>query len=187
MTRPHLVGLSGSLRSGAYSTGVLHTLSERLGSKAELRVHDLGDLPLYNQDRDGPANPAPVVALREAIASADGLVIATPEYNYGMPGVLKNALDWASRPYGAAPLMGKPVVTISVSPAFTGGVRAQAQLHETLLGTQSLLVPRPQTVIGQVHEKFAQGRLTDEASLDFALGAVDDLLKFIGTSQRLAA
>ena len=126
-------------------------------------------------------------ALRAAVAEADGLVIVSPEFNYGMPGVLKNALDWASRPYGAAPLIGKPVLTMTASPAFTGGVRAQAQLNETLLATQSRLVLRPQTVIGSVHEKIESGRLVDPGSLQFALQAVNDLLREAGFGERFRA
>lgn len=184
MTAVSLLGLSGSLRSQSYSTGILHTLRERTPAGIRLLIHDLANMPLYNQDRDGADAPTEVMSLRNAIAAADGLVIVTPEFNYGMPGVLKNALDWASRPYGEAALRGKPVVTMSTSPAFTGGVRAQAQLHETLLATQSLIVPRPQTVIAQVHEKFAAGRLTDPASLEFALQAIADLLNLIQLNRR---
>lgn len=182
-----LLGLSGSLRSQSYSTGILRTLQERSPERVELVIHDLSDVPLYNQDRDGAEAPAEVSALRNAIAASDGLVIVTPEFNYGIPGVLKNALDWASRPYGAASLRGKPVVTMSASPAFTGGVRAQAQLHETLLATQSLIVTRPQTVIAQVHEKFEAGRLSDPASLEFAWQAVADLLNLVQLNRRQEA
>lgn len=183
-----LLGLSGSLRADSYSTGILTTLQEKLSGDIRLTIHSLADVPLYNQDLDGAAPPRAVAALREAIAAADGLVIVTPEFNYGMPGVLKNALDWASRPYGASSLIGKPAITMSASPAFTGGVRAQAQLHETLLATQSLIVPRPQTVIGEVHKKFAEGRLADQSSLGFALAAVVDLQKFVrAETSRLAA
>lgn len=182
-----LLGLSGSLRAESYSTGIVRSLQEQLSRDVELQIHDLGDLPLYNQDLDGTAPPAAVNALRHAIAAADGLVIVTPEFNYGIPGVLKNALDWGSRPHGAAALNGKPVVTISSSPAFTGGVRAQAQLHETLLATQSMIVPRPQTVIGEVHKKFENGRLVDAPSLQFAAGAIDDLLKLVRGTHRMAA
>lgn len=175
-----LLGISGSLRRESFATAILRTLQDRMGAGATLSLHPLGDVPLYNQDLDTP-EPLPAVhALRAAIAQADGLVIVSPEYNYGMPGVLKNALDWASRRYGAAPLAGKPVVTMTASPAFTGGVRAQAQLHETLLATQSRLLVRPQTVIGAVHEKIADGRLVDEAALKFALAAVDDLVREVG-------
>lgn len=183
-----LLGLSGSLRADSYSTGILTTLQAELAGDVELIIYSLADVPLYNQDWDGAEPPMEVAALRDAIAVADGLVIVTPEFNYGMPGVLKNALDWASRPYGTSSLIGKRVVTMSASPAFTGGVRAQAQLHETLLATQSVIVPRPQTVIGEVHKKFEHGRLVDQPTLDFALAAIADLQNFvrIGPS-RLAA
>jgi chromate reductase len=117
-----------------------------------------------------------VRALREAIARADGLVIASPEYNYGMPGVLKNALDWASRPYGRSALIGKPVLTLTASPAFTGGVRAQQQLNETLLAISARLVLRPQTVIGAVHEKVRDGALAHPETLAFVTAAADHLL-----------
>lgn len=183
-----LLGLSGSLRAGSFSTGILTTLRDELASGVKFAIHDLGDVPPYNQDLDGEKLPTAVTALRQAIAAADGLVIVTPEFNYGMPGVLKNALDWASRPYGAASLIGKPVITMSTSPAFTGGVRAQAQLHETLLATQSLIVPRAQTVIGEAHQKFEHGRLIDGPTLDFALQAIADLQSFIRLGPvRLAA
>ena len=175
----NLLGLSGSLRSGSFSTAILETLAENAPAGVALTLHSLADVPLYNQDLDTEAPLPAVAALRNAIAAADGVVIATPEFNYGLPGVVKNALDWASRPYGAAALIGKPVVTMSSSPAFTGGVRAQAQLNETLLAIGARLVVRPQVVIGEVHAKVQDGRLTDKASLDFALAAVADLVRSI--------
>lgn len=187
MAQVNLLGLSGSLRNGSYSTAVLRALAERVEDGVTLRLHPLGEVPLYNEDLDTAEPLAPVAALRDAIRAADGLVIVTPEYNYGLSGVLKNALDWASRPYGAAPLAGKPVVTMATSPAFTGGVRALSQLHETLLATQSLLVPRPQTVIAEVHKKFENGQLVDEAALEFPLGAIADLAAFLAQPRRLAA
>lgn len=188
MSDIQLLGIAGSLRAGSFSAAILASLKDALPAGAELSLHPLGDVPLYNQDLDTEVPLTPVGALREAIARADGLVIVTPEFNYGIPGVLKNALDWASRPHGASALIGKPVVTISASPAFTGGVRAQAQLNETLLGTQSHLVSGPQVVIGEVHNKIENGRLVDRASLDFALGAVSGLLRTIeAASHREAA
>ena len=180
-----LLGISGSLRRDSYTTAVLRTLADALGPEVALALHPLNDLPLYNQDEDTETPPAAVAALRDAISAADGLVVATPEFNYGLPGVLKNALDWASRPYGAASLIGKPVLTMSASPAFTGGVRAQAQLNETLLATQSRLVVRPQTVIAAVHDKIVDGRLADPLTLQFALQAVGDLVRDIRAAERL--
>lgn len=174
-----LLGLPGSLRAASYARAVLRGLAPRLPPRATLDIRDLR-LPLYNEDEEGANAPGAVQAFREAIRSADGLVIATPEYNHGMPGVLKNALDWASRPYGASALADKPVLVISLSPAFTGGARAHAQVNETLLASGALPLGAPQVVIGSVVEKVRDGRLADEASLQFALAAVERLLAFPG-------
>lgn len=183
--RPRLLGISGSLRRESSNAIVLRSLGEALADRADFDLFPLNDVPLYDQDLDTDTPPAPVQALRDAISAADGLVISTPEYNYGIPGVLKNALDWASRPYGRSSLIDKPVLIVSASPAFTGGVRAQHQLIETLHGTASRVVVRPQTVIGAVHEKIADGRLTDQASLDFLVQAADHLLRDIGVCETL--
>src|SRR5690606_22909746 len=108
MSRIQLLGIAGSLRAGSFSTAILESLGDDLPADVGLHLHPLGDVPLYNQDLDTEIPLAPVAALRDAIAGADGLVIVTPEFNYGLPGVLKNALDWASRPYAASSLIGKP-------------------------------------------------------------------------------
>lgn len=184
MTSSRLLGVSGSLRRDSFSTAILRTLQTALAPSVELFLHPLDDVPLYNQDHDTATPPEAVRRLRTAIGQSDGVVIVSPEFNYGIPGVLKNALDWASRPYGASTLIGKPVATITASPAFTGGVRAQSQLNETLLATQSRLIAGPQTVIGSVHEKILDGRLTDEPSLQFALQAVRALLREIELRER---
>jgi chromate reductase, NAD(P)H dehydrogenase (quinone) len=176
-TRPRLLGLSGSLRRDSYNGAILRTVREAIAPDAEMDIFHLGDIPLYDQDLDTDTPPEAVQALREAVDASDGLLISTPEYNYGVPGLLKNALDWASRPYGRATIAGKPVVVVTASPAFTGGVRAQGQLTETLLAIGARPLQRPQTVIGAVHEKIADGRLTDAASLNFVLAAVADLLR----------
>lgn len=187
MSPVRLLGIAGSLRAAAFTKMILETLKDHLPEGVSLELFTLADLPLYNQDIDTNQPPAAVAALRAAIAAADGLVIATPEFNYGVPGVLKNALDWASRPYGASALIGKPVVTMSASPAFTGGVRALSQLHETLLGTNSRLLVRPQIVIGEVHKKVADGRLFDPQALAFVSAAVADLSHDIRASVSVQA
>ncbi|MBP2299943.1 NADPH-dependent FMN reductase [Azospirillum picis] len=173
--RAKLLGLPGSLRRNSNSLAVLQGLRDALPAGIGMEIRDLR-LPLYDQDLDTPDGPAEVQALRQAIADADGVVIVTPEYNYGMPGVLKNALDWASRPYGKSALIGKPVLVISNSPAFTGGVRAHQQVNDTLLAVSAKLVGGAQVVIGMVGEKVKEGKLADEAVLKFALGAVDKLV-----------
>ncbi len=93
-----LIGMSGSLRAGSYSNAVLETLREKFAGRAELEIWDLAPIPLYNQDFEGESRPAPVKALLAAIGDSDGLVLCAPEFNHSIPGVLKNALDWASRP-----------------------------------------------------------------------------------------
>jgi chromate reductase, NAD(P)H dehydrogenase (quinone) len=170
-----LLGVPGSLRRDSYSLAVLRGLQSALAPAVDLQIGDLR-LPLYDQDEDGPSTPETVQAFRHAVEESDAVVIVTPEYNHGIPGVLKNALDWASRPLGRSALTGKPVLVISVSPAFTGGVRAQAQTNETLLAIQACPVLGPQVVIGSVADKIKDGRLTDEPSLRFALSAIDRLI-----------
>jgi len=182
-----LAAISGSLRAASANTAVLRTLQDLMPADVQMDLLPLDDVPLYNQDLDGP-QPLPEVArLRAAIEAADGLVICTPEYNGGVPGVLKNALDWASRPAVASPLKHKPVVIMSCSPAFTGGARAHAQLRETFASTLSRLVVRPPVVIAAVHTKLQQGRLADEANLKFALEAVGDLVAEIHAHRHAAA
>lgn len=185
MHHPKLLGISGSLRRESYSTLLLEALGSALHGRAELAVLRLNDVPLYNQDLDTATPPPGVAALRSAIGAADGLVIASPEFNYGVPGVLKNALDWASRPYGQSTLIGKPVLMISSSPAFTGGVRAQAQLSETLISIGANLLIRPQLVVGSVHEKVRDGQLVDSGTVDALLAGVGDLIAQFERNARL--
>lgn len=166
-----LVGLAGSLRKQSFSQAALIGLRDNLPDKVSLEILDLR-LPLYNEDEDGAATPARIHAFREAIESSDGVVIVTPEYNHGIPGVLKNALDWASRPYGKSCLVNKPTLVVSISPAFTGGVRAHAQVNETLLSIPAQVLGGPQVVIGGIETKIRNGSLGDEASLSFALAAI---------------
>jgi chromate reductase len=171
-----ILGLSGSLRRHSHSTAVLRTLAEVMAPTAEVKVFSLADIPLYDQDKDGEHGPEAVRALKAKIAQCDGLIIVTPEYNYGIPGVLKNALDWASRPAYGSVLKDKPVSIMSVSPAFTGGVRALSQLRETLAATMSRVVGGPDVVIAGVANKVSEGRLIDDGALRFALDATQLLL-----------
>jgi len=187
MAQFRLLGLSGSLRRASNSTAVLHGLLDALAPKAALKIFPLRGVPLYNEDDDGEHVPEQVRALRSAIASSDGVIMISPEYNHGMSGVLKNALDWASRPYGRSTLMRKPVLTMTASPAFTGAVRAQQQMNETLVSIPARPVLRPQIVIGSVHEKVRDGRLIDKAALSFALAGVDDLLEEIRRARSVRA
>lgn len=175
-TTLNLLGLSGSLRAQSSHTAVLRTLAESLPANICLQVHGLECIPPYNEDCDGANAPREVLALREAVARADGVLIGSPEYNHGMSGVLKNALDWLSRPHGQSALSGRAVLTFTASPAFTGGVRAHQQLNETLWAMQAAQVVYPQIVIASVAGKIRDGRLVDEAACRFLMGGIDRLI-----------
>jgi chromate reductase, NAD(P)H dehydrogenase (quinone) len=183
MIQFRLIGLSGSLRRFSYSTAVLRGLQDSLAPKAELEIVPLHGFPLYNEDDDAEHAPESVRKLRSAIEKSDGVIMISPEYNHGMSGVLKNVLDWASRPHGFSVLRKKPVLTITASPAFTGGVRAQQQMNETLAAIQAWPVLHPQIVIGGVHEKVRDGRLVDEAVFSFALAGIDRLFEAINAAR----
>lgn len=175
ITRPtRLVGLSGSLRKASYSRATLSGLRDNLPLSIDLEICDL-QLPLYNEDEDRADGPEQVRLFRKAIGASDGVVIVTPEYNHGIPGVLKNALDWASRPFGKSVLIDKPVLVITVSPAFTGGVRAHAQVNETLLSIPARIMAGPQIVLGGIATKVKDG-IVDPSYLAFTLEAIDRLV-----------
>ena len=170
-----IVGISGSLRRGSFSTSLLKILAEKALPSIEIRVVTLEDIPLYNEDLDGKQEILTVAAFKRIIAESDGVLIATPEYNHGIPGVLKNALDWASRPVFESCFKHKPVSIISSSLAFTGGVRAQYQLRETLISMQAQLVMGPEVVVGGVHTNLTGDFYTDEKGLTFMLKSLDRL------------
>lgn len=166
MTTPiHVVGISGSLRAVSWNTGLLRAAAELLPQGMSLEMIDLAPVPLYNQDLDKPELlPDGVRQLRERIRAADALLIATPEYNYSIPGVLKNAIDWASRPIQGSPLSGKPMAMMGAGGMY-GTVRAQLHLRQIATSTDMLQLNRPEVRIGRAWEKFdTAGNLTDEPS-----------------------
>jgi chromate reductase len=170
-----IVGISGSLRRASFSTLLLKVLAERVAPSIDIQVVTLEDIPLYNEDLDRDPEIPEVAAFKKLIAESDGVLIATPEYNHGIPGVLKNALDWASRPVFESCFRNKPVSIISSSKAFTGGVRAQYQLRESLISMQAHLVMGPEVVVGGVHAKLAEDVYLDENGLTFMLRSLDRL------------
>ena len=175
-TQFELLGISGSLRRGAASTAVLRTIAGRLPAAAALAIAPLLELPLYNEDEDRPEALHAINAFKRAIERADGLIIVSPEYNHGMSGVLKNAVDLVSRPGYELVLKNKPVLVISTSNSPLGGVRAQQQLRETFASTLSRVIARRQIVIGQAPNKIVDGELVDGATLSFVDDAVADLV-----------
>ena len=157
-----ILGLSGSLRRGSHNTSLLRAAAAMLPPGVELEVYEgLRELPPYDADLDRePADPA-VAKLREAIAYSDGVVIATPEYNGSVPGLLKNALDWASRPFPNSALRGKPVAVIGASTGLFGAVWAQAETRK-VLGVIGADVVDSELPVGQADSAFTDdGRLVD--------------------------
>jgi chromate reductase, NAD(P)H dehydrogenase (quinone) len=148
----------------------------------EISVFDrLGELPHYNADVDAQGTPEPVAALRTAIHEADALLIATPEYNYGIPGVLKNAIDWASRPSATSVLKGKPTGIMGASPGMSGTARAQLQLRQAFVFTQTYVLQGPEVLVRDARSKFDQeGRLTDEGTRDFLRKHLEALVDWVG-------
>lgn len=160
-----LLFVPGSLRAASASRATVRALVARLDGKAETAVAEIGTLPHYNADVTG--DPA-VAAFVEAVAGADGVVFVTPEYNYSVPGVLKNAIDWASRPAYASVFRGKPCLVISVSGGALGGVRAQAHLKYILHAMLAEVFAAKEVVVPMANTKVEDGVLRDDAVLDFA-------------------
>jgi chromate reductase, NAD(P)H dehydrogenase (quinone) len=126
---------------------------------------DLRGIPLYDGDVEAEGDPAAVAAFKAAIRAADAILVVCPEYNHGVPGVLKNAIDWASRPPRTAPLGGKPAAILGASPGMTGSARGQSQLRQSFTFTNTPTMLQPEILVARAHEKFdASGRLTDETT-----------------------
>ena len=163
-----ILGVAGSLRSGSFNRSLLRAAVELAPEGLTIEVFDLIEVPLYNGDVEAAGDPPGVAAFKQAIAAADGVLMATPEYNHGVPGVMKNAVDWASRPPREAPLGGKPVGLIGASPGITGTARGQSQLRQAFEFTNSYCMPQPELLVFKAHEKFdAAGALTDAVTGEF--------------------
>jgi chromate reductase len=163
-----VLGIAGSLRKGSYNRALLRAAREVAPENMEIEPFDLAPIPFFNEDVEKAGDPESVRALKEAIGAADALLIATPEYQYGVPGVLKNALDCASRPPGKSPMQHKPVAIMGASTGFVGTARAQLQLRQTLAYNETHTLMRPEVLIAKAKEKFDEdGRLNDEDARDF--------------------
>jgi chromate reductase len=159
-----VLGIAGSLRSRSLNRTLLHAAVELAPAGMEIRIYEgLGDVPPFNEDVESQGDPAPVRALKVAIQESEGVLIATPEYNYGVPGVLKNAIDWASRPAGKSPLNRKPAAIMGASMGAHGTARAQPALRQTFVFTETYVMLRPELYVARAHEKVdADGRVVDE-------------------------
>jgi chromate reductase, NAD(P)H dehydrogenase (quinone) len=166
--RLKILGFAGSLRQGSYNRALIREAQQRAPEGMTIEAFDIKDIPLYNADVEGRGDPPGVAAFKQAIRSADGLLIATPEYNHGVPGVMKNVIDWASRPARSAVLNAKPVGLIGASQTITGSARGQSQLRQAFEFTNSYCMPQPEILVARAQEKFdPDGKLTDAKTEEF--------------------
>lgn len=162
-----ILGISGSLRAKSYNTAALRALHELLPPGVSLVEADISDLPLYNDDVREQGWPAPVERLRKQIAEVDAIIFSTPEYNYSVPGVLKNAIDWASRP-PSPPFTAKPAAIMGASPGAIGTARAQYHLRQIGVFLDLQFINKPEVMIGNCAERFdANGKLIHEPTREF--------------------
>lgn len=158
----NILGIVGSLRKGSYNHYALKAAAELVPDGTTLSLVELHGLPVFNQD-DEMAPPASVLEFKRRILAADAILFATPEYNYSLPGCLKNAIDWGSRPYGASAWQGKPAAIIGASIGSFGTARAQYDLRKVLVALDMPVVTQPEIMIGNAAQRFDEdGRLNDE-------------------------
>lgn len=161
-----ILGLSGSLRKNSLNTAILRAAQALVPAGTVLEIFDLAPIPLYNDDVREQGFPEPVAALRRAIAAADALLIVSPEYNYSIPGPLKNAIDWASRP-PEQPFAGKPIAITGASPGNLGTARMQYHLRQVFIYLNGLVLNQPEVMVSAAHTKIdADGRLADQATAE---------------------
>lgn len=180
-----VLAICGSLRTGSFNGALLRAAQELAPPEMRVSIYDgLGEIPPYNQDVEKRAVPDAVAAFKRAIAEADALLFATPEYNYGVPGVLKNAIDWASRPPAETPLRNKPASIIGATPGRGGTIRAQLQLRQAFVFTQTHALLQPEVLVTAAKEKFdPDGTLTDEPTREILR---KHLLALLDWTRRLA-
>lgn len=168
MTKPvRILGIAGSLRRGSYNRAALRAATQLVPEDTTLETFELDGIPAFNQDEEQNP-PAKVVELKRRIREADALLIVTPEYNYSIPGVLKNAIDWASRPYGDSAWNGKPAAIMGASVGTIGTARAQYHLRQMFVFLNVFPINQPEVMIGNASERFdAEGNLTDETTREF--------------------
>lgn len=183
MSKPiHILGIAGSLRQASYNRAALRAAAKLVPEGAILETFELDDIPMFNQDEDQHP-PAKVIELKRKIREADAILFVTPEYNYSVPGVLKNALDWASRPYGDSAWNGKPTAIMGASVGALGTARAQYHLRQILVFLNMFPINQPEVMIGSAHTRFDQeGNLTDETTQEFIRQLLQNLVAW---TQRL--
>jgi chromate reductase len=173
-----IFGVAGSLRKASFNRGALRAVGELLPPDARLDEFDIDGLPGYSQDFD-KAPPAQVTDMKQRIRAADAVLFVTPEYNYSIPGVLKNAIDWASRPYGDSAWQGKPCAIMGATVGALGTARAQYHLRQMLVFLDMHPLNKPEVMIGNAAARFdAQGKLTDEDTRKLIKAQMEALVKW---------
>jgi chromate reductase, NAD(P)H dehydrogenase (quinone) len=162
-----IVGIAGSLRKASFNAGLLRAAVRSMPAGSTLDPASIAGIPLYDADVEAQGIPVLVANLKDRVAAADGLLLVTPEYNNSIPGVLKNAIDWASRP-PEQPFDGKPIGLMGASGGTLGTARAQYHLRQAFVFLNGMVMNRPEVMVPQAHNKFdADGKLTDQATRDF--------------------
>jgi len=171
----NILAISGSLRKGSFNTMLVHALQILAPTNMQICVADISELPLYNQDSEAEF-PSAAQALKDKVVAADGIIIATPEYNRSIPGVLKNAIDWVSRPYGQNSFAKKPVLIMGVSSGKLGTAIAQSHLRMMLTYLDTQIIGQPEIYLGPGNEIFdAEGNIADESTKVFLTKALETL------------
>jgi chromate reductase len=160
-----IVAIAGSLRRGSFNRALIQAARELAPDGMTIESIEIEELPFYNADVEAEGDPPSVAAFKAALRQADGILIATPEYNDGIPAVLTNSIDWGSRLPGRSPLIGKPVAVMGASPSQIGTARAQLHLRQLLGHVQARVLPPPELLVAKAHERFDAGlRLKDEST-----------------------
>ena len=177
-----VAGIPGSLREGSLNKGLLRSAVELAPAGMEIQIYTrLGDIPPYNDDVFQKGDPEPVADLKAFIRGADAILISTPEYNYGVPGVLKNAIDWASRPAGKSALNRKPAAIMGCSPGLGGTIRAQHALRQTFVFTETHVMSQPEIKIPSAAPLFdSTAKLTDETTRQYVKKFLEAWVIWIG-------
>src|SRR6266478_2728560 len=173
-----LLGICGSMRKQSMNRRLLVAVGEQLPPGTTFTTHDgLDQFPIFNSDL---VDPPAVIELKAAISAADGVVFAVPEYNYSIPGGLKNALDWVSRPPASSPMRGKPIGLCGAASGMSGTIRAQLHLRQMLVFSDSLCLNQPEVLIPRAHERFDKdGKLTDESTRQLLARFTTALVAFV--------
>lgn len=174
-----ILSISGSLRKASFNRGLIRAAQEVASEGVVVDPVEIDALPHYDADVDAAGDPPAVTEFKELIAAADALLIATPEYNHSISGVLKNAIDWASRPYGAAVISGKPAAVMGAAGGSGATKRAQSTLRNVLAATRVRVLAEPELLVGGAYDRFdVEGNLTDDTIRDELRALLDALVDF---------